>query len=69
MNLWKDNWTPMLLSEMEKMINSKNYLYEIKFDGIRAILFVTQNQVIIKNRNGKDITKKFPELQEVKKML
>lgn len=68
MNLWKDDWTPMLLSEMEKMISSKNYLYEIKFDGIRAILFVTQNQVMIKNRNGKDITKKFPELQEVKKI-
>ncbi len=68
MNLWSTIWTPMLLTNSEKMITDNNFLYEIKFDGIRALLFITSKQIVIKNRHGKDITKKFPELQEIKKI-
>jgi len=70
MNLWKkQEWTPMLLSEQKKPFNDSEYIYELKFDGIRAIVFGNKKKVIIKNRHGENITHKFPELQEIRKIL
>ncbi len=70
MNLFKDkNWTPMLLNEVKKTFNDPNYLYEIKFDGIRSIIFASPNEVIIYNRHCVDITNLYPELQNIKKIV
>ena len=59
---------PMLLDEKDKPFNNSDYLYEIKFDGIRALIYLSNEEIIIKSRNGKDITKKFPELESLKKI-
>lgn len=70
MSLWTNrNWSPMLLKEIEKPFNSKDYLFEIKFDGTRAVIYANKDQVIIKNRHQKDITNLYPELQEIKKIV
>lgn len=67
MNLWKEQvWTPMLLEEIAKPFDSKDYLYELKFDGIRAVIFVNKNTLIIKNRHNKTITNLYPELGSLK---
>ena len=42
------NWHPMLLKEIDKPFNSKDYYFELKFDGERALLFVSGNSVVIK---------------------
>ena len=70
MNIWKNkNWSPMLLQEIDKPFNSKDYIFELKFDGQRAIVFASPNEVIIKSRNYHDITYLYPELQSIKNLV
>lgn len=67
MSLWdKRNWTPMLLGQVNKPFNNSNYLYEIKLDGMRAIIYASPKEVIIKSRNNIDVTLHYPELQRIK---
>lgn len=67
MSLWSNrNFNVMLLKEANKLIKSKEYIYEIKFDGIRACIFVNKNSIKIISRNKKDITNLFPELSNIK---
>lgn len=60
---------PMLLSEIEKPFDSKEYLFELKFDGIRATIHVGKDTFIIYSRNGKDITNLYPELKAIQKQV
>lgn len=70
MNIWKDrNWGPMLLKEIEEPFDSKDYIFEVKFDGIRAILFVNKTSVKIQSRNKQDMTHLFPELQKLSELI
>lgn len=69
MNIWKDrNWSPMLLNEIKEPFDSEDYIFEVKFDGIRAVCFVNNNEVKIMSRNKKDISYLFPELENIKKL-
>ena len=70
MNIWKNKkFSPMLLEEIEKPFNSKDYIFELKFDGQRAIVFASPSKVIIKSRNYYDITHLYPELQSIKNIV
>ena len=60
---------PMLLSEQSKIFQNDNYLYEIKFDGIRAILFVSNKKLVALSRNGNYFSSKYPELKKKKKIV
>lgn len=40
-----------------------NYSYEIKWDGIRALIALENGNIRIRTRNQNDVTDKFPELQ------
>lgn len=69
-NLWKNrNFSPMLLTEIEEPFNSKDYIYEVKFDGIRALLFVSPNEFKIQSRNKFDMTYLYPELKSIQNMV
>ncbi|HET6527887.1 MAG TPA: non-homologous end-joining DNA ligase, partial [Balneolaceae bacterium] len=41
-----------------------DYVYEVKWDGIRALIALEDGQIRIRTRNQNDITKQFPELQD-----
>ena len=70
MNIRKNrNWQPMLLEEIDKPFNSNEYIYELKFDGIRAIIFASPQKVVIQSRNRQDITHLYPELQKISKIV
>lgn len=70
MDLWKDrSWTPMLLNEIEEPFNSEEHIYEIKFDGLRALIFANTNEVKVYNRRKKEITNLYPELQNIKYLI
>jgi len=58
---------PMLSDNVEKPPLGKDYIYEVKWDGIRALIAVEDGQVTIRTRNHNDITKQFPELHVVDK--
>ncbi len=60
---------PMLLKEIPKVIKSSKYIYEVKFDGIRALIHVSKESFKIISRNGKDITNFYPELKEIQKLI
>ncbi|MEX0648514.1 MAG: non-homologous end-joining DNA ligase [Balneolaceae bacterium] len=42
-----------------------DYLYEVKWDGIRALITLEEGNIRLHSRNQNDITDKFPELQEI----
>lgn len=57
---------PMLLKEIDKPFTSKDYLYELKFDGIRALIYINKGEIIIKSRNGNILNNVYPELLSIK---
>ena len=63
------NLRPMLLEEVNQIFQDDDYLYEIKFDGIRALIYVSKNEFKIISRNGKDLTKKYPELKKIQNLV
>lgn len=55
--------SPMLAGRREKVPKGPEFLYELKWDGIRAIISIDEGKLTIRSRNLKDITGQFPELQ------
>jgi DNA ligase D-like protein (predicted ligase)/DNA ligase D-like protein (predicted polymerase)/DNA ligase D-like protein (predicted 3'-phosphoesterase) len=52
----------MLAQSAEEPPASDRYVYEVKWDGIRALIALDEGEVRIRSRNQHDITEKFPEL-------
>lgn len=65
-NLLDDGILPMIASSSPKLLNPKNKIYEIKWDGIRAIIYLENGRISIKSKNGNDLTDKFPEFADGK---
>ncbi|HEY0743216.1 MAG TPA: DNA ligase D [Chryseosolibacter sp.] len=58
---------PMLATLVDKPSDAKGWLYEVKWDGFRAIAYVNAGEVELRSRNNKDFNKKFyPVYQELK---
>ncbi len=55
---------PMLAEPVEAPFGGPGWLFEVKWDGIRAIAYVGETLSIL-SRNDNDITRKFPELAEL----
>lgn len=53
---------PMLSESAASVPKGGEYVYEVKWDGIRAMISLEDGQVKIRSRNQNDITKQFPEL-------
>ena len=54
---------PMLASASRTIPKSSKYAFEVKWDGIRVIVYYENDKVKIISRGGRDITEQFPELQ------
>jgi bifunctional non-homologous end joining protein LigD len=53
---------PMLATAVDKPFDDPDWLYELKWDGYRALLTIDRDgNVSLISRNGKDFTPKFPE--------
>ena len=66
---FKSFFGPMLLDEIENPFNSPDYLFELKFDGLRATIHVGPNTLIIYSRRGVNITHLYPELISIKSLV
>ena len=55
--------TPMLASLCEKPFDDPNWLFEIKWDGYRAVSFLENGDVRLVSRNHNDLTARFSELR------
>jgi bifunctional non-homologous end joining protein LigD len=58
----RDNIEPMLAESAPQPPDSPDYVYEVKWDGIRALISLDEGEIRIRGRNGTELTKKFPEL-------
>ncbi len=58
----RDPIEPMLAHSADKPPASGDYLYEIKWDGIRAMIALDEGEIRVRSRNNLDITGRFPEL-------
>ena len=55
----------MLAQPKEAAFTSKDWIFEIKWDGIRAISYI-DDALSLRSRNGKELKHNFPELDELK---
>lgn len=58
---------PMLAEADSRPPVGDEYLYELKWDGIRALIALEDGKVTIRTRNHNDVTKQFPELLDGEK--
>jgi len=56
---------PMLATLVDEPFSSDEWLFEIKWDGYRAVAFVEKGKVRLVSRNQNEFTPEFPELQEI----
>ena len=56
---------PMLARLVRLPFDSENHLFELKWDGIRALAFIDGGRTRLQNRNLDDITNHFPELRKL----
>jgi bifunctional non-homologous end joining protein LigD len=60
---------PMLAESVEKAFDGAEWLFEIKWDGYRAIAFIDGGKVRLVSRNQNDLTPRYPELKEMAKFV
>ena len=60
---------PMLAISIEKAFDSPEYLFEIKWDGYRAVSFIQDARVRLVSRNQNDLTGQYPELHQLPKFV
>jgi bifunctional non-homologous end joining protein LigD len=53
---------PMLAISMDQPFSDPAWLFEIKWDGVRALAWVRSGKVELRSRAGRVITKQYPEL-------
>jgi len=53
---------PMLGTLVEKPFSDPDWLFELKWDGLRAIAFVDDGDCRLQSRMGRDMTDRYPEL-------
>jgi bifunctional non-homologous end joining protein LigD len=53
---------PMLATLSEHVFSDENWLFEIKWDGVRALAWIENGKVLLRARSGSDITPQYPEL-------
>jgi bifunctional non-homologous end joining protein LigD len=62
LNYLHDNILPMLSANNDKPPKGDNHIFEMKWDGIRALISLEDGQVRIRTRKQHDVTAQFPEL-------
>jgi DNA ligase D-like protein (predicted ligase) len=59
---------PMLAKLSPAPFDSKEWWYELKWDGFRTLAFIEAGKVRLVGRRGTDFTQRFPELDVLKKL-
>ncbi len=62
-------FSPMLLEELPVPFDSEEFLYELKFDGIRATIHVGPTLFKIFGRRGTELTSTYPELKAIQNLV
>ena len=60
-------YKPMLARVAPKPFSDKDWIFEIKWDGFRAIAYIDE-EFSLKSRNGKELKHNFPELEQLERL-
>jgi bifunctional non-homologous end joining protein LigD len=58
---------PMLATSVDKPFDGPEWLFEIKWDGYRAVAFIEDGRVRLVSRNQNELTARYPELKDLAK--
>lgn len=56
---------PMLLTYVEQLPVGEHWIYEVKYDGFRSLLFLDENELKLISRNNNELTSLFPEMKNL----
>jgi bifunctional non-homologous end joining protein LigD len=56
---------PMLATSIDEPFDGPDWLFEIKWDGYRAVAFIDNGKVRLVSRNQNDLTPRYPELKDL----
>jgi bifunctional non-homologous end joining protein LigD len=56
---------PMLAESIEEPFDGAEWLFEIKWDGYRAVAFIENGKARLVSRNQNDLTARYPELKDL----
>ena len=57
--------SPMLATLADRPFSDPNWLFEIKWDGVRALAFLHHGELKLRARSGNDITAQYPDLHQL----
>lgn len=60
---------PMLATSIETPFDSPDWLFEIKWDGYRAVAFIENGKVRLVSRNQNELTHRYPELKDLPRVV
>jgi bifunctional non-homologous end joining protein LigD len=60
---------PMLATLTDKPFSGADWLFEIKWDGVRALTWIRDGQLTMRSRNAIEITDRYPELARLPEAL
>jgi bifunctional non-homologous end joining protein LigD len=60
---------PMLATPVDKPFDGDEWLFEIKWDGYRAVAFIDNGKLRLVSRNQNELTPRFPELKDLPKFV
>ncbi len=55
----------MLATSIDKPFDGSEWLFEIKWDGYRAVAFIENGEVRLVSRNQNELTERYPELKDL----
>jgi len=64
-----DVFPPMLAVPAELLPHGPEWLYEVKWDGVRALCFIHGNRVRLISRTGKAMDRQYPELAAIRQQV
>jgi len=60
---------PMLAESADQAFDDPDWLFEIKWDGYRAIAFIENGKARLVSRNQNDLTPRYPELKDLARLI
>jgi bifunctional non-homologous end joining protein LigD len=69
MTLFQERPIRPMLAKTGEPFDSDNHFFEVKWDGLRALLFLQQGKLELQNRNLRDVTISYPEIQTIAKKI
>jgi bifunctional non-homologous end joining protein LigD len=61
---------PLTLASLsEKPFSSPNWLFEVKWDGVRGIAYLSNGEVAVRSRAGREISLEYPEIRDLANQL